>query len=65
MGLGLSYGKPSAKGLDDQFTAELYYKMQFTKRLALTPAAQLIVNPSANPDEDVLAVFGIRARLDF
>lgn len=61
----LSYGRPSAQGLRDQYTTELYYRTQLTRRLALTPSAQLIVNPSANTDRDVLAVFGFRARLDF
>ena len=64
-GLALSYGKPSANGLRDQYSSELYYRMQLTRWLALTPSIQLIANPSANPDQELLALFGIRARLDF
>lgn len=65
LGLAISYGKPSTDGVRDQYTSELYYRMQLTRRLAVTPSLQLIVNPSANPDQDLLAVFGLRARLDF
>ena len=65
IGLAASWGQPSNPSLDNQFTTELYYKMQLTRRLALTPSVQLIVNPSINPDTSVLAVFGIRARIDF
>lgn len=65
IGLAASWGQPSNRSFDDQFTAELYYKMQLTRRLALTPSVQLMVNPSSNPDTSTLAVFGIRARIDF
>jgi len=65
VGLAVSYGRPSGSGLRDQYTTELYYRMQLTRRLAVTPSVQLIANPSANPDQDLLALFGIRARLDF
>jgi len=65
VGLAVSYGRPSGNGLRDQYTTELYYRTQLTRRLAITPSVQLIANPSANPDQDLLAVFGIRARLDF
>ena len=33
--------------------------------LSITPDVQLIVNPANNPDEDMIAIFGIRARLSF
>jgi porin len=65
VGFAVSYGKPSAAGLRDQYTAELYYRSQVTRRLALSPSVQLIVNPSANPQHDVLGVFGFRVRVDF
>lgn len=65
LGLGLSWGKPSASGLDDQFVAEINHKVQWTRRLAVTPSVQLIANPSFNPDRDFLAIFGFRGRVDF
>ena len=69
MGLGLSWGKPSEEsfgpGLDDQYTAELYYLFHLMEFITLTPDVQLLVYPAFNPDEDLIAVFGIRARLNF
>lgn len=65
LGLGLSWGKPSKQGLDDQFVAEIYHKVQWTQRLAITPSLQVIASPSANPDRDVLALLGVRGRIDF
>ena len=64
LGIAVGAGEPSASGLDTQFTAEIYSRMQITKRLSITPSIQLIGNPSANPDEDAIAIFGIRARIN-
>jgi hypothetical protein len=33
--------------------------------LAITPDVQLIIDPPFNPGKNVIAVFGIRARLAF
>ena len=33
--------------------------------VAITPDVQLIINPPFNTDKDVIAVFGVRARLAF
>ncbi len=65
LGIGVSWGEPSAEGLDDQYTAELFYRLQLAQNLAITPDVQLIIDPALNPDEDVIAVFGLRARLTF
>ena len=65
LGVGLSWGKPSANGLDDQYTAELFYRLQLAENLAITPDVQLIINPALNPDEDIVGIFGIRLRATF
>ena len=65
LGFGVNWGKPSADGLDDQYTAELFYRLQLAQNLAITPDVQLIINPALNPDEDVIGVFGLRARVTF
>jgi porin len=49
--------------LDDQYTAELFYRLQLTYNLAITPDVQLIIDPALNPDENRTWVFGLRARL--
>ncbi len=61
--LGVSWGQPSLGGLNDQYTLEYFYRLQFSQNFALTPDVQLIVNPALNPNEDLIAVFGIRGRL--
>lgn len=63
IGVGVSWGRPSVEGLDDQYTVEFFYRLQLSQNFATTPDIQLIFNPALNPDEEVLAVFGIRARL--
>lgn len=67
LGLGLNWGKPNSdtfgSGLDDQFAGEFFYRLNVTETFAMTPSAQLVVNPALNPDEDVIGVLGLRARL--
>lgn len=63
-GIGVSWGSPSSEGFDDQWTGELFYKIQLAN-FAITPSIQLISNPVHHPDEDVLFVGGVRARITF
>jgi len=65
LGAGISWGKPSANDLEDQYTAEFFYRLQVARNFAVTPDVQLIINPALNPDENALAVFGLRARMTF
>ena len=65
-GVGLNWGRPSAdfgQDLDDQWTLEAFYRVQFSENFAITPDLQLISDPALNPDEDLTAVLGVRARL--
>ena len=66
IGAALNWGRPneaSFEDADDQFTAELFWRYQLTKELAVTPTVQYINNPALNPDTDSLWAFGLRARL--
>jgi porin len=67
LGVGLNWGKPNettfAPNLNDQWTAEAFYRIQVTEHLAITPDVQVIFNPALNPAEDIIGVFGLRARL--
>ncbi len=65
LGVGLSWGRPTKNGLRDQYTTEFFYRIQLLPSLAITPDVQLIIYPSSNTNKDVIAVFGIRARLAF
>lgn len=67
LGAGLNWGRPNADsfgpGLSDQWTAEVFYRLNLGKQLAITPSVQLISNPALNPQDDFLAIFGLRTRL--
>jgi len=66
-GFGLNWGQPNdalfGTDLDDQYAAEAYYRWQLADELAITPSAQLLIDPALAPDEDTSWVFGLRARL--
>jgi len=67
LGAGLNWGEPNettfTSGLDDQYTAEVFYRWQLAREIALTPDVQYLRNPALNPDQDSIWVFGLRARL--
>jgi porin len=65
LGIGLSWGRPQPDGTDDQYTTEFFYRIQVVRSLAITPDLQLVIDPPFNPGKDVIAVFGVRARLSF
>jgi len=64
-GVGLGWATPTNEFLPSQYTAEVFYRYQVTPQLAITPDAQLIMNPALNPAESVLWAFGLRTRLTF
>ena len=69
LGVGFNWGQPSKEtygsGLDDQYTAEVFYRLQLFKHVTVTPDVQLLINPALNPDVDSIWVTGLRARLVF
>ena len=66
LGFGLNWGEPSEStwvpGLDDQDTAELFYRWQVSKAIAITPDVEYLINPALNPDTDSIWVLGLRVR---
>lgn len=69
LGIGLSWGEPSQEtfglALNNQYSAELFYRLQLYQHLTITPDVQLLLNPALNPQEDQIWVVGLRARLNF
>ena len=67
--LGVNWGRPSEEtyrpDAEDQYNIELFYRQQLGRLLAVTPDVQLLFNPADNPEENAIAVFGLRARLSF
>ena len=66
LGVGLNWGEPNedswGPGLDDQYSAEVFFRWQATKAFAITPDVQYLINPALNADTDSLWVFGLRVR---
>jgi hypothetical protein len=44
-------------------TAEVFYRIQLSQSLAITPDIQLIIDPALNPDDDSIFVAGLRMRM--
>jgi len=67
--VGFTWGRPSTEtygsGLRDEYTLEMMYRVHLMQHLSVTPDIQVLVNPALNPDDDVIVVFGLRARLTF
>ena len=66
LGVGLNWGRPNSdsfgSGLEDQWTGELFYRINLGKHFAITPDVQILFNPALNPNEDIVGVFGLTAR---
>jgi len=69
VGLGFNWGRPNGDLFDpntnDQYTVELYARLQVLPSLAITPDVQLIKHPATNPRDDLIWVAGLRARLSY
>lgn len=68
IGAGLNWGKPNPVSFPDareQWTTEVFWRLQVTKELALTPTLQYIVDPALTTEIDDSFAFGLRARLTF
>jgi len=69
LGVGLNWGRPNsdtfAMDLGDQLTGEIFYRVQLAENFQVTPGVQLLVDPALNPDEDFVALFGLRSRASF
>jgi porin len=69
LGVGLNWGSPNSDtfgvDLDDQWISEVYFRIQLTENLRITPNLQIVVNPALNPDKNAVALFGLRAQMTF
>lgn len=64
-GMAVAWGEPHDSSYREQWTAELFYRWAATPEFRITPLAQIIVNPSKNPNDRLIGLFGLRARLTF
>jgi porin len=65
LGLAVSWGEPEDQNLRAQYVIESFLRLQFFKSMQVTPDIQLIMSPSNAPDENFVAVFGLRFRVAF
>jgi porin len=69
LGVGFNWGDPNESsfpgGLDDQYAIEVFYRINISDQLVVTPDVQLVKNPALNPAESTIWMFGLRARLAF
>jgi hypothetical protein len=63
-GVGVSWGEPTSGGRD-QWTTELFYRLQLGTREQLTFGVQIINDPSDFPSQDQVEVFEARFRIAF
>ncbi len=64
-GLAFAWGEPEVNSLRSQYVIESFLRLQVFPSIQVTPDVQLIINPSEAPDEDIVAVLGMRFRIAF
>lgn len=65
LGVALGWGEPSVDTLQEQTTAELFYRFQLVDNVAITPSVQYVRNPAASPDKGSDLLFGLRTRITY
>jgi porin len=68
-GLGFNWSQPNedtyGEKLENQFSTELFCRLQMLRNFELTPNLQWVINPALNPNASQSWVFGARGRLFF
>jgi porin len=62
--MGYVWGRPFDNDKRDQHMFETLYRIQVFPNWQLSPDFQLIINPSDNNKDDVIAVLGLRLRIE-
>ena len=65
LGLAFAWLNPDDAAARDQLVIETFYRIQITPAIQLTPDLQIIIDPSFNAEDDVIAVFGLRFRIQY
>jgi porin len=63
VGLAGAWGRPSDHDLDDQFAAEVFYRLQVSPDNQFTLGYQVIIDPVFDPGSDIVGVFEVRWRI--
>jgi porin len=65
LGLSASWAETNIPDAEDQYTAEVFYRLVLTQHFEITPNLQLIGNPTLNTDQDWMTYFSLRTRMTF
>ena len=65
LGMAVGWGSPPDKSLRNQVTGEIYYRIQVTQNLTISPNWQLTYHPSFTLEKRWISVPGLRMRLVF
>ena len=67
LGAAVGWGQPNestfAPDLQNQFSAEVFYRIQFSPRFEVTPDLQYLINPALNPQDSSILVWALRGRI--
>lgn len=63
--IAFAWGKPTAPDARSQISGEVFYRLQLTPLLQLTPGYQVLIHPAQDPTRDVVGIFEVRARVTF
>jgi porin len=65
IGIGITWAEPADRTLRDQKAVDIFYRIQMTPEIAVSPTLQVVFDPSRNPAEDMVTVGGVRTRFTF
>jgi porin len=65
LGIATSWGSPPETSLRNQITSEVFYRVQITQNLTMSPDIQIVYHPSYTKDESWVFTPGLRMRLVF
>lgn len=64
-GIAGTWANPSDDSLREEKLFEIFYRIQVTENMELSPDLQFVVDPSLNPSEDLVTIVGLRLKVLF
>ncbi len=63
-GIGVNWGQPPDDSLSAQWTTEVFYRLQLSQNLQLTPSIQYLVDPALNDQDNDIWIASLRLRVN-
>lgn len=64
-GIAFAWGKPTDPTARDQISGEVFYRVQLTPLLQVTPGYQVLIDPATDSTRDLVGIAQVRARVVF